>query len=584
MAADYVCVRILNINDVDMNVYPFDYDLTMSIVLANADGTVYHRYGGRDHLSPMNLESLMEIMKEGLTTHRDYLAHPHPPPAKPRERIGTLVNERLPGLISPIYGCFHCHYVREARQYLSLEAGQWTPDQFWVWPLPQTVGLVMDQRRQYLVESVLPESPAESAGIRAGDRLLSLGEQRILTKYDLQWVLDQSTNEPVSIPFTLRRNDTVERGRLELAAAWKTGDPRDYLWRVRNVFTEHMIKFLPTPGFTGSQLTAPELVSLGLPEGRFALRIGQLNYGTYLAGVRLGDIILSAGDRSDFPTLRDFYQHCELTRRAGQDLKLQLHRQGSSLSLMVSRNYLNYSRVERAPRVTLGFIVQELPGSAGLRVGNVADGSSAEKTGLLVGDRIVSVDARNVGTADELSGMLNQKSPGDLLTLKVTRDGEMFQFGFALPGLEESRSDVARLSGKVREAGQDLTCIVSLRLPAGQHVYSAHKLGFGMPTRLEFRGTGYKLAGPLHEPAPRKIVQTGLEPMWVLDGQVELRQAIRVTDPGRFQLLLRVYAQVCDDRSCHEFRAVIGNNGSDEGFTEYHGRFEEAAVPGQEQP
>jgi len=563
---------------VDLNLYPFDYDLTLAVVLANADGTVYHRYGGRDRISPMNMDTLVDIMREGLTTHRAYLVHPDPPSTGPPQRLSTLVNEQLPGLIQPIYGCFHCHYAREAKQYLTLAAGRWTPDQFWVWPLPKTVGLILDRRKQYLVDRVLPDSPAARAGIRPGDQLQTLHRQRILTQYDLQWVLHQSTNDPISLSFCVLRNQATVSGRLDLSAGWKTGDPADYSWRVRNVFTEHMIKFLPTPGFIGEPLRSPDLLPLGLPENRFALRVTQLNRGTYLAGIRSGDIILNAGGRSDFPEPRDFYRWCELLRRSGRDIKMQLLRQGSLMNVMVGLNYLNDARVERAPRVTLGFIVQELPAGGGLRTGNVSEGSSADNTGLQVGDRIVSVEGKSVRTLGEMEELLNQKSPGDMLALRVTRDGVVRQFGFVLPGEEENRSDLARLSGKAARPGEELTCVVRLQLPAGHHVYSMHRKGFGIPTQLEFRGTGYLLVGTAHEPPPRKIEQTGLQPMWILEGPVEFRQTLRVTDPTKFQLLLRVYAQVCDDQACHEFLATTWNNGLEEGFREYHGHFQQAAA------
>ena len=62
IAKDYVCVRTTNINDIDLSLYPFDYDLTMAIFLANGDGTVCDRYGGRDDVSPMNMNSLLAIM------------------------------------------------------------------------------------------------------------------------------------------------------------------------------------------------------------------------------------------------------------------------------------------------------------------------------------------------------------------------------------------------------------------------------------------------------------------------------------------------------------------------------------------
>ena len=48
---------------------------------------------------------------------------------------------------------------------------------------------------------------------------------------------------------------------------------------------------------------------------------------------------------------------------------------------------------------------------------------------------------------------------------------------------------------------------------------------------------------------------------------------IRVTDVETFQLLMQIYAQVCDEDGCHEFRAVVGSDGLETHFSEYRGRF-----------
>ncbi len=54
-------MRVTNINEVDLNTFTFDHDLTMAVVLAHPDGTVYHRYGGRADLSPMSMDGLVEM-------------------------------------------------------------------------------------------------------------------------------------------------------------------------------------------------------------------------------------------------------------------------------------------------------------------------------------------------------------------------------------------------------------------------------------------------------------------------------------------------------------------------------------------
>ena len=522
----------------------------------------------------MSMEGLIDIMHKGLRSHANYAKNPSPPDRKEPQYLPELVNERLKGIMQPVSGCFHCHYAREAHQLMTLKAGHWTPDQFWIYPHPERTGMVMNQDRQYRVVDVVPGSAAEMGGLKAGDLLQTLAGERILTKYDIQWVLDKSDAAAVELPFSALRDGELVKGHLSLEAGWKVGDPEDYSWRVKNPFTAHMIKFLPTPGFIGDRLTPDELRALDLPEDRFALRVTQLNYGPHQAGIRLGDVILSAGGKSEFLTTRDFYAWCESMRREGRDIKIQVRREGDDMGMMVSLSYLNYSRVEKAPTVDLGFIPQQLPNDGGVRVGNVADDSSAEKAGIVIGDRVVSVDGDPVPDIEKFLSLLDQKSPGDLLMVRITRNGDPLEISFVLPGEGDASSDVARLSERVSREGQELSCLVAINLPTDKHIYSVHRKGMGQPTRVDFRGSGYRLIGSIGEPQPLEVKDPALGSSWVLHGQVELTQRIKITDPNKFHMVIRVYAQVCDDRSCHEFRAILENDGSDESFLEYRGDFE----------
>ncbi|MDA0767990.1 MAG: PDZ domain-containing protein [Verrucomicrobia bacterium] len=551
----------------------------MAVLLANPDGTVYHRYGGRSGLSPMSMEGLVDLMKSGLQSHTDYLRHPSPPAQKPPLYLPQLANEQLQARIAPMFGCFHCHYAREAEQYLALEAGTWTPDQFWIFPEPKRLGLEMNQVQQAVVQAVLPDSPATKAGLKPGDHLQTLNGTPVLTKYDIQWILNQLEDKTQPLPFTLFRDNKPIAGHLQLGETWKVGDPADYAWRVRNVYTEHMSKFLPAPGFTGDLLTPAELESNALPANSFALHITQLNYGTHLAGVRRGDIVLSADNKTNFATTRDFYAFCESLRRSGRDLRLRLLRQGEQLSLMVSQSHLNYSRVEKAPRAVLGFIVQQLPGTDGLRVGNVNDGCGAELAGVKVGDRIVALDYTRLTEAQALRTLLDNKTPGELITLDVTRDGRALQMGFMLSGEDKSRSEIARLTAKPTRPGQRITALLTIKLPHDKHIYSMHRRSLGVPTQLEFRGKGFKLIGPTEEPPPKKFDEDSVAPSWILDGEVQLKQILEVTNPDDFQLLIQIYAQVCDEQHCHEFRAVVENDGTEPFFTDYRGHFDRQPKP-----
>ena len=557
----------------DLSAFPFDHDLTLAILLTNADGTVYHRYGGRSHVSPMDMDGLMDLLKGGMVTHQKYQTKPLPPQTKKPLIVSALVERDLFRKMKPVYGCYHCHHVREAQQSLSIKLEKWTPDQFWIWPDPTRLGLVMDQKKQNRVSAVIKQSAAELAGVKKGDVLLRLAGQNILTKYDVQWVLEKSPGSALTMDYEVSRGNKTLKGQLKLEEAWKVGEPADYAWRVSNVFTRHMQKFLPTPGLIGDKLDARELMLRRLKAGDFAMKVTRLNYGTHLAGLRLGDVVLSASGRSDFKTTREFFHWCELQRRLGHDLELGLLRKEKKMRVMVGLNYLNFPSVERSPEVVLGFTAQEVGWDTGLRVGNVRDGSSAERTGLKHGDGILQVDGKKILSYKALEEHLNLKLPGDLLTLKVKRGGAEYDYAYVLTDKEEQKSDLAVLSKKVKKVGQQITCVVSMNLKPGDHIYSVHKKGFGLPTKLEFRGAGYKLIGAIEEPVPQKRGDAE-QTMWIQEGSVLFKQGIVVTDPEKFHLVMRAYAQVCDDQRCSELKAVITNRGNGIGFTEFRGDFE----------
>ncbi|MDA7627573.1 PDZ domain-containing protein [Verrucomicrobia bacterium] len=537
----------------------------MAIVLANADGTVYHRYGGRSDVSPMHMSTLIDVMQQGLETHRSHLSATTDPVSKQTIKVDQLVDQQLTGMLKPSLGCIHCHYVREAQQHAAVESGNWNPSQFWIWPSPKQIGLIMDQERQYLIQKVIPNSSADEAGFQDGDQIISLNGVRVLTKYDIQWILDQSTGEPTQIPFALQRTNKTLEGILRLDRAWKVGDPSDYHWRVRNVFTEHMIKSLPTPGFTG-----PQLPRLSSSEATFALKVQTVNQGSYLAGIRLGDIVLGANGKSDFNEVSEFYKWCELQRLSGKDIQLLLIRSGNPMNIRLSLEHLNYSKVDQAPKLDVGFIIQELPADHGLRVGHVSPLSAASKAGISIGDRILSVDGRSLGTFNEFQSFLNQKSPGDLLMLHLTRNGQPLQLGYHLPDKEAKKNEIARLSTAISEKGQIVTCTVTVKLPRGKHIYSMHCEGFGLPSSITFRGLGYRLINATTEPSPT-MVNDGIEPMWIHENTITFEQKLEITDPDRFLIHLSLYAQICDDHHCYELTSSAYSDGSSPDFFEFIG-------------
>jgi membrane-associated protease RseP (regulator of RpoE activity) len=527
----------------------------------------------------MHIEGLLELLQGGLESHKQYVAVKSAKPPPPMV-VSELVERELYGKMKPVYGCYHCHHVREAQQALAIKQGKWTPDQFWIWPDPVRLGLVMDQRRQNHVSAVIPGSAAVTAGVKSGDVLVSLSGKKVLTKYDIQWILEKCPGTAVELDYVVSRAGRMLSGRMKLGEAWKVGEPAEYAWRVSNIYTRHMQKYLPTPGLVGETIKGTDRVLHQLRKGEFALKVTRLNYGTHLSGIRMGDVIVSVSGRSGFASAREFFHWCEVLRRQGKDLKLGLLRRGRKMHVMVGLNYLNFPSVEKSPEVMLGFTAQEVGWETGLRVGNVREGSGAERTGLKHGDSILLVDGRKMLSYKALEEHLNLKLPGDLLTLKIKRGGKELDVAYVLADKKNEKSDLAMLSAEVTKAGQKLTCVVSINLQEGDHVYSVHKKGFGLPTRLEFRGKGYKVLGGVEEPDPVEVKDGG-DVMWIHEGSLLFKQRIVVTDPDNFNLVLRVYAQVCDDQQCSELRSVISNRGQGVGFSEHRGDFDRLPVIGE---
>lgn len=81
----------------------------------------------------------------------------------------------------------------------------------------------------------------------------------------------------------------------------------------------------------------------------------------------------------------------------------------------------DYSR----DRVMLGIQCEETDG-VGIRIAAVAQGTAAEQAGLRAGDIITYANAVAINSCSDMSDLLNSKSPGDRIVLKVHRPDRVF--------------------------------------------------------------------------------------------------------------------------------------------------------------
>ena len=245
----FVCVRLVQMHGADLHTFEFDGALTLAIFFMNHDRTIYGRYGSRSGLQElsdreMSLAGLKKSLRGAVDLHEKY--------TKDRDRVGRQLSgkratsgpiwptpEQIPTLkqnarfthpfMSQVDGkrtCLQCHMIPFNELKSLRETGKPIPTRkFFPYPLPDAVGMHMDPSEMATVQSVQPNSIADVAGIRPGDRILRLQEQPILSTADIQWVLHNADDKD-TLEARIERGmgqTTTKKARLELPEGWRVG-------------------------------------------------------------------------------------------------------------------------------------------------------------------------------------------------------------------------------------------------------------------------------------------------------------------------------------------------------------------------
>jgi predicted metalloprotease with PDZ domain len=277
VANRFVRVRLARIEDVDVNRFEFDLDLTLMVFFLNPDGKVYARYGGRDSVDADNRQSLAGLrytMRSVLATHES---------EEPRFAQPTETKPLLPrDLGRKRKGCVHCHNVKEMQERKLATQGKWTRDLVWRYPPPDNVGITLELDRGNVVKAVKKDSPASKAGLKPGDQVAVLGAVPIHSFADAQFALDRAPAKG-SIKVEWLRSGKLHAATLELTEGWRR---TDYTWRASQRDR------VPTLRVSGDDLSAIEKKKLGLAENQTAFRQSMTVHSlARKAGVLPGDVI-----------------------------------------------------------------------------------------------------------------------------------------------------------------------------------------------------------------------------------------------------------------------------------------------------
>jgi hypothetical protein len=327
----FVCVRVVTIDDVDLGLFQFDYDQTWSAFFLNADGAIYGRYGtraagGKNSTTHISAASLRKTMQRVLELHKGYPSNK----GQLAGKRGPTPEYRAPKDIPRVERrhCIECHQVRGNVLRHKWQAKRLAAEDVWPYPLPENIGLRMDVDDGLRVRTVASGSPSERAGIAAGDELVTLNGQRLTSQADIQWVLHRARVE-TSVSATLHRDGKELRKAIALGDPWKESD---LSWRASTwPGLRYWLHTVP--------LSAAEKKQADLAADRLALvvrdMVAERTAGPRKAGLRVGDVIIAVDGKTEAMTESQFLAYVRLNHGPDDQVKLTVLRGKERLDLTI---------------------------------------------------------------------------------------------------------------------------------------------------------------------------------------------------------------------------------------------------------
>jgi hypothetical protein len=231
----FVCVRLINANALDLKLFQFDYDLSFSTLFFNGDGTVYARYGSWTHQKdPLDkaTSGFRHTLDAVLALHKAYPANKAELAGKQGGTPRFKSTLEIPSLASNytrqlewdgrlVQSCVHCHQIGDASRAALRDQNEPIPDELiYPWPSPDLLGLNFAADRILRVESVARGSAGEAAGLIQGDEIVSFTSQPLVSIADLSWVLHRAQKAD-SLPMIIRRGDVEKPLTIVLPEGWR---------------------------------------------------------------------------------------------------------------------------------------------------------------------------------------------------------------------------------------------------------------------------------------------------------------------------------------------------------------------------
>ena len=343
----FVCVRLVQANTIDLARFQFDFDLTFAAFLMNADLTIYGRFGSRsdrkDAMRDMTMEGFRKALAGALDLHKSYPDNK----AALAGKIGQAVRYKTPIEYPSLQGkykttldyegkvvqsCVHCHQVRDAEFILLRNNRKPIPDEvLYSWPMPGVLGFDLDPNEKAKIVRVAQGSSAERDGFNLGDEILTLNGQPLLSIADVQWVLHNAPAHGTVQAVILRGTKKISLN-LSLADGWRKRV--QISWRA----TSWDLRRMAVGGLLLHELSDQERKEAKLADGQLGLvaqHVGE--YGEHAAakraGFQKGDILVEVDGHSGRMSESALFGYLLQKHMPGTRISVTALRQGERMKL-----------------------------------------------------------------------------------------------------------------------------------------------------------------------------------------------------------------------------------------------------------
>jgi len=342
----FVCVRVINANALDLSRFQFDYDLSFSAIMFNGDGTIYGRYGSWLHQKdPLNktTASFKKALEAALALHAGFPGNkaalagkqggpvPYQTPVE-FPKLSAKYQSKLDWEGKVVQSCVHCHMVGDAFRAHFRSQGKAVPPE-WIYPQPsiETLGLTLATDDIAKVEAVAAGSAGQAAGIQAGDIITHLNGQPLVSIADVSWVLHRQPDAG-TLTATIQRGGSI----AELTTKLPTG------WRMKSDISRRAgtwpMRAMAFGGMKMDDIPDTERTALGLGLEGMALRIMHVGqYGEHAkakqAGFKKDDILVQVGEMQQRLTEGEIIGHLLLKHRPGEKIPAAVLRGGKRVEM-----------------------------------------------------------------------------------------------------------------------------------------------------------------------------------------------------------------------------------------------------------